>query len=177
MFYLYHRVPQDMQGNIIYPLHALKDKYHKVYNQEISKYEGRERWLETKIPLLNCLWNDTIHLSPVNPKDIKKALLESGAEVEKNNFLFYQIDPKDLDVKNTIVYLYPTSDTLKEVSIDDFEQYNPNNIEKYSIISISTKEYYKKMVAMGRKPLLFYGIPHILYKGTIDITNLSVIIV
>ena len=163
-----------MQGNILYPLNLLKEKYLGVYNQEILKYDKREYLLEVKIPSLDCLWNDVLHLSPINPKDIKNALLEAGADL-KNNFSFYQIDPNYLDKKNTTVYLYGPDSTLKKTNSDDFEHYEPQNIKKYSKIPSDTKKYYRESISMGKKPLLFYRLPHILYKGTIDITGFPVI--
>ena len=174
MLYLYHRMPLNMKGNILYPLNLLKEKYPQVYNQELSKYNKREYLLKVEIPPLNCLWNDALHLSAVNPKDIKNALLEAGADL-KNNFVFYQIDPNYLDKKNTTVYLYRSDSNLNQLTSNDFESYNHQNIEKYSKIPNDTKEYYKELISMGKKPLLFYRLPHILYKGTIDVTGLSVI--
>jgi len=174
MLYLYHRVPQSMQGNILYPLNLLKENYPEIYNQEVQKYDKREYLLKVKIPPLNCLWNDVLHLSPINPKDIKNALLEAGADL-KNNFSFYQIDPSYLDKNNTTVYLYGPDSNLNQINSDDFENYDPKNIKKYSKIPSDTKKYYRELISMGKKPLLFYRLPHILYKGTINITELKVI--
>ncbi len=30
--------------------------------------------MEQRIPILNCLWNDVLHFSPVHPAKIKQAM-------------------------------------------------------------------------------------------------------
>jgi len=46
---------------------------------------------------------------------------------------------------------------------------------KFSSIPQATKDYYKEMIGRGKRPLLYHKIPHILYKGTLDITDLPII--
>jgi len=62
MNYLYHGVPKQLEGNILYPLNILKDKCPEVYEKEVSKYVGREHVKENRIPAFNCLWNDVFIL-------------------------------------------------------------------------------------------------------------------
>ncbi len=68
MIYLYHSVPKNLQGNILYPLNTLKEKHPEIYEQQVSKYVGREHMTQQRIPILDCLWNDVLHFSAVNPK-------------------------------------------------------------------------------------------------------------
>ncbi|MEZ4114190.1 MAG: hypothetical protein R3B65_01945 [Candidatus Paceibacterota bacterium] len=48
-----------------------------------------------KIPKLNCLWNDVIHMTAVHPSDLKNSLLEAGHELK--NFKWFKIPIKSLD--------------------------------------------------------------------------------
>jgi hypothetical protein len=57
----------------------------------------------------------------------------------------------------------------------DYVEFNLADMEKYSIIPEFTKAYYKKVQDEGRNPLAFFGVPHILYKGSIDVTNLPIV--
>jgi hypothetical protein len=50
-------------------------------------------------------------------------------------------------------------------------------MEAYRKVPSETIEYYKACKAKGERPLLFHGVPHILYKGTIDTTGLEIITV
>ena len=71
MIYLYHSVPKNLEGSILYPLNTLKGKHPDIYEQQVSKYVGREHIKEQRIPILDCLWNDVLHFSAVNPKEVK----------------------------------------------------------------------------------------------------------
>ncbi|MES2965058.1 MAG: hypothetical protein V4760_14325 [Bdellovibrionota bacterium] len=67
---LYHFKPIGMVGDVLIPLNELKATLPEVYSEQVKKYEGREKLLEKKIPILDCLWNDVLHFSPVNPQKI-----------------------------------------------------------------------------------------------------------
>ncbi len=71
-------MPKNLQGNILYPLNAPKEKHPDIYEQQVSKYVGREHIKEQRITILDCLWNDVLYFSAVNPKEIKQALIEAG---------------------------------------------------------------------------------------------------
>ncbi len=175
--YLYHRVPANMKGDILYPLNALKDMNSDVYLSTVKKYYGRKHIMEQLIPVLECKWNDVLFFSAVKPVDLKQTLAEAGGEPKEMKF--YQIDPLLLDPKQTIIYLFKhTSRRIDaKMKIENFAEYDPHDLEKYSALSQFTKDYFKKEFSDGRRPLLFLGVPHILYKGSIDISGLPIIVV
>ena len=43
---------------------------------------------------------------------------------------------------------------------------------KQQILSL-TKEYYKEMFMQEKNPLLFHGVPHILFRGSLDISGVK----
>ncbi len=172
MNFVYHLVPKDMRGNILYPLNELKTIFPKLYNKKAEKYKGREFLMKETIPVLNCLWNDVLHFSVVNPCDIKKALVESGYSFEAK---FYKIDAMLLNKEKTVIYLFNDKDINTKLKISDFERYNLKNVSKYYCFPEGVKEYYKREFKKGRWPLLFYGIPHILFKGSINIENVPIV--
>jgi hypothetical protein len=171
--YLYHLVPQDMEGTTLHPLNRLKTTHPKLYEKYRARYEGRENVLDQTIHALECAWNDALHLSPVKPEDLKKALIEAG--FKPGEMKFYQIDPELLDPQKTTIYLYQNKEAGDQAKPEDFATYDPNSIAEYAKIPQSTIDYYKNEKAEQRKPILFVGIPHILHKGSIDITNLPII--
>lgn len=174
MNYLYHQVPKNIKGKILYPLNALKNLDPELYTEHVKKYEGRMEVTQQTIPTLNCLWNDVLHLSAIHPLDLKESLVDAGGNKEMQKTC-YQIDPYELDIEKTIVYLY--SGDFGKLSSKDYIQFAPNDIEKYSTITKETKQYYQQEYAKGNKPLMFHMIPHILYKGTLNIEGAAIITV
>ncbi|TOO19743.1 hypothetical protein CGH40_24485, partial [Vibrio parahaemolyticus] len=79
--YLYHRVPVNLQGNMLFPLNELKQVHDNLYQFHVKKYRDREGALERRVLPLDCLWNDVLHLSPIHPHKIKKALIEQGLQL------------------------------------------------------------------------------------------------
>ena len=168
MNYLYHRVPKDMRGNILYPLNKLKTIEPEIYISAVKKYKDREWVSEQEITPLSCLWSDVIHLTSVHPSGIIQALREAGKDIDGE---FFEIDPYLLEPSDTTIYLYnKPKDQPKE-----FVAYDPDNLEKYSKFSQDVKDYYFKMLKNNQEPLLFHLIPHILYKGAIPIDNAKVV--
>lgn len=168
--YLYHQLPEDMKGDVLYPLNELKDIDPDLYKAKVTKYQGREHLLDEVIPILNCKWNDVLHFSPVHPKEIQKVFGEFNHEFHCK---FLEIDPKLIDPEKTVTYLYFTKGpglNSKEVI-----RFNPNEIGKHSELRYETKKYYKEKYLTSKRPLLFYKIPHILFKGSIDINNVTII--
>lgn len=176
--YLYHKVPEDLKGNIIYPLNELKNIHPDLYLSKSAKYKGRERLMEELIHNLECKWNDVLFLSPVSPEDLKKALNEAGFFPKEMKF--FQIDPELLEKEKTSIFLFKESDIKHKE--DDYKEFNLNDLEKYSIINQKTKDYFKERREISTKEgiahyMTFAFIPHILHKGPIDISDLPVITV
>lgn len=171
MTYIYHRVPKNMRGNILYPLNVLKEIHPDIYKKEVSKYDGREFIKKQEIPFLNCIWNDVLHFTAVHPQDIKQAFLDLGV---KYNLTYYQIDPNSLPEKDTIVYLYRHEKPEDKLKDDNFSPYRPSEVSLYSNLLDVTKAYYKEQLMANNKPLLYHRVPHILYKGNLDITGIPI---
>jgi hypothetical protein len=163
-----------MEGNVLYPLNVLKDKNPKLFESHAAKYKGREHVMNWKISRLDCLWNDVIHLTAVHPKILKEALMATGMKRDLE-MACYQIDPRQLDPEKMIVFLYDSRPESGSPLPTDYVEFNLADMEKYSIIPEFTKAYYKKVQDEGRNPLAFFGVPHILYKGSIDVTNLPIV--
>jgi len=160
-----------MKGEILYPLNRMKDVDPEIFSEHVKKYEGRESIMERTIPSLGCLWNDVLHMSAVHPEEIQKLLVENGNELKSRKF--FEIDPHLLEKDKTTIYLYPWG--KRTFGAEDFTSFDPDNIAEYSIIPEETKRYYKEMLEKGERPLLWHGIPHFLYHGSIDTKGLNII--
>lgn len=162
-----------MHGDILHPLNILKEKYPEIYEEHKSKYKGREKIMELIIPRINCLWNDALHLSAIHPKMVKDAIAETGGRSDYKMFC-YQIDPHVLDPEKATVYLYssPSLDMEKE---EDFIEFKPDEMDKYSLLPKETINYYKESYQNKRIPLAFNRVPHILYRGSINIKDFLIL--
>jgi hypothetical protein len=166
MNYIYHKLPEGMVGTILYPLNKLKDIYPSVFDKQKHKYDRREHVMLQRIPTLNCLWNDVLHFTAINPEDISKALDDNRKS------RYYKIDARQLDPSLTSIYLYTKSGSVDE---GDFIPYDPDHVNRYTNLPQTTIEYYRKMLAENKRPLLYHLTPHILYKNSLDVSSAEII--
>lgn len=162
-----------MTGDILYPLNVLKDKYPEIYEKHKRKYKDREEIMDLVIHGLNCLWNDALHLSAINPRIVKDELSKAGGRSDYKMF-YYQIDPHALNPDNTVVYLYSTPE-LDMKKKEDFIKFNPDEMGKYSFLPKETTNHYEESYRNKRRPLPFHRAPHILYKGSVNIKDCLII--
>lgn len=172
--HLYHILPQNMQGTTLYPLNRLKEVDRSLYEQERSKYQGREEIMEHRIPILDCLWNDVLHLSAVHPSDIKQAMIEAGRE-GAFSLKCVEIETQKLEYEKLVVYLYQQSTPEEKLQKENFVAFSQELVEVYKKVPEETKSYYRQCYNAGKRPLVFYKIPHFLYQGTIDIKDCNII--
>lgn len=174
MAYIYHMVPENMKGKILYPLNVLKKKYPGIYKKEVDKYRNRKKVMRRKIPYLDCFWNDALHFTAIFPSKITKELRTAGYPLEK--LKWFKINTNKLKSKKLIVYLYkPKKEESDFMNKDNFEQFKLKNISRYNKIPAKTIRYYKEEIKKDKKPLKFHFIPHILYKDKLNISNAEII--
>jgi|SRR3989344_5190906 len=172
MEYLYHRVPKNMSGTILYPLNMLKEINPEIYNDHAKKYEGREKLLTAEVPPLGCLWNDVLHFTAVSPEELRMNLVK--ADLHYDDMQYFKV-PVDMIVgENSTAFTYQIDQGFAS-NFKIYEKFDPNRMEVYKTVPPETIEYYKENKSKGTRPLLFHLVPHILYKGTIDTKDLEVI--
>ena len=169
MTYLYHFVPSDMVGTILYPLNELRDMLPEVYEKYSKKYEGREFVQETEIPGLGK-WNDVMHLSPIDPSEVRQALREAGSSIG-SSWKVFCIDAKLLDWSRLIIHIESGSVGGKEVVNIPFTK---ENYVQYCHLPDRTKLYYRRSAEEGRKILIYGFAPHVLYGGTLDVSEVEI---
>lgn len=167
--YLYHFVPQDQIGGILYPLNQLKSKQPELYKQHFGKYDDiKEK--DVEIPGFGY-WNDCINLMPVNPGLVKSELEKFGHDTNWK-WKFYKIDASELH-RSKLIIMVPTDgeDTFSR----KFIKFDQENFDKYCHISEVTKYRFQKAKDLREQPNTFAGIPHVLYKDFIETKNLETI--
>ncbi len=165
--FVYHLVPSNLRGAVLYPLNRLKVIYPDIAATHMTKYQGRLHLLEKPIPPLDCLWNDVLMLAPVHPAALKVAMEEAGHFRPARQW--FAIDAALFRRDNTAIYLPGTHPS--EERIIPFE---PQCLAQYTHVPEAQKQFYRQ-VEPGKPLLLFGGIPHILYKGSIEVEGVQIV--
>jgi hypothetical protein len=174
MEYLYHRVPKNMTGTILYPLNVLKKVYPEIYAEHSKKYVGREGLLGAEIPPLKCLWNDVLHFTAVSPAETEKNFIQAGFEYKPDSY--FKVPIGMIVGENSIAFTNPKGE-LKKVPFLDYELFDPQRMSVYQQVPQATLDYYRQKKKEGGNPLVHQFLPHILYKGSIGTIDLEIVIV
>lgn len=170
MTVVYHFVPRNLTGNILYPLNQLKEKHPELYATHAKKYDGRQFLLKTPIPILDCLWNDVLHFSPIHPETIRDAMIKFGRKWRPTQW--YEVDTQKLNFTDDNTVFYFSGDTLKDRY---FEVFECERLDSMRDIPEKTLAYYRQSLAEGKAPLMFAHVPHILHKGQINLEQVKII--
>ena len=179
---LYHFKRQHFQGKILYPLNQLQSEFPDSHAEEIKKYEGRELLLQATIPHFNCLWNDVLHFCPIPMSEVMQAVFaaheELGLDVTEYKKLFidreyFVFSADNLDEENLLVFLNNREKRQRTNFLDVldlFHRYqNGSQFIQYDI-PLLHRHYLKTTLQQGERPLLFMHLPHVLYKGPVDVS-------
>ncbi len=169
-----------MFSDRLIPLNRLKDNHPSEYAEHIKKYKGREHLLQKTIPILNCLWNDALHISPISPQRIldtwKAEGLHQHARVA-DSIDVYKIPVDFLEEKTTVCY---------QSFNFDFHAYNPELDKTWKFQKSLFKEQNEvdskqidiwKSDLKNERPFFWYShTMHILAQQEIDISSCELII-
>jgi len=170
MSYVYHGIPEDMKGTELIPLNEMLKVDPVLRTKYLEKYEGREEILKRKIPLLDCLWNDVVQLLPLNPLQLFELQKTMGAISEIPDYRYYRIDVTKLDPARTAIY-FKTAPGEKNVTV---KWLSDVNLEDLQSIPEATKRYYESVIGTGEPVFNYQFVPHILYRGTIDVSDAEI---
>lgn len=171
MAFLYHGKPEEMVGTSLIPLSKMIIKRHDLYSKYLEKYKGREAVVERQIPLLDCSWNDVVQLLPLHPRKLFELQYQLGLIDRIPDYQYFEIDPAKLDINNTIVY-FKSAPGDQNVTVKWFNEVELDNLQD---VPAETAAYYKNMVGTGEPVFNYQFVPHILYRGSIDISEARII--
>lgn len=174
MRFLYHARPQDMRGQVLYPLSALKAKIPEVYEIERAKYEGREALLELGIPILGVLWNEALHLCPLHPSRLAAAWRAVGLSTSAWERDFFEIPVERIDASRAVVFARGAL-VGGDLPVDEVERFDPAT---HRAITEPPSEYHEYLIARrdaGRPVRPFAFLPHVLVAAPIDVCDANVV--
>ena len=169
MPFLYHARPARMRGETLYPLNALRTIDPDLYEQERRKYAGREELLELRIPVLDVLWNDALHLSPIHPRRLAAAWRAAGLSSPAWDREFFEIPVERIDAGQAVWFesgVLPLDDVVPFDPVAYFELREPP--PRY-------REYLRDYKARGRRLRPFAYLPHVLVAASLDVAGLRVV--
>lgn len=174
--YLYHRVPADLCGHLLYPLNQLKHVYPSLYAAKVVNYQGREAVMQARLPLLNCLWNDVLHFSPVHPSKILTAL--AGVGFARKPRRYFEVDPlaHGFNATNAVIFFHQRIQLEPfGLEAEDFMAFHPEGLRELGEVPVATIAHYQAMFQQGKLPLIHLYAPHILYQGVLDTRGVRII--
>lgn len=168
MFIAYHLVPADMRGYTLHPLAELQAIHPDLHAAAAAKYAGRERVAETRIPTLGCRWSEVIFLAAVPPRAQQAALRAAGFNPPDDRFRCFAFDCARLDPERLTAMVYR----------DGRVQYAPIRFDRwgeYTRVPDEALAYYRACHQRGQRPLRFHLVPHILFRGTLDVSQAEIV--
>ena len=160
-----------MEGTELIPLNAMFAKRPDLHAKYLEKYKDREEILERKIPLLDCLWNDVVQLLPLHPGQLFELQMQLGLIDKLPPYRYFAIDSTQLDPDKTVVY-FKTAPGDENVTVKWLADVDTAMLQS---VPDATKNYYESMVGTGEPVFNYQFVPHIVYRGTIDVSSVDVI--
>ncbi len=159
-----------MEGKSLVPLNQM-DKEKDLFQNYSKKYIGREELIQQSFPILNCLWNDVVQFSALDPRIIVEELRKYNEDLVLSRKSFYKFSVKDI-VSNyeAIVFDRDTSRKDKSFKIEKHEvmKLEVDTYKELEVVPKRTIEYWKKMRDEGGVFLMFPFITHVMVKGLVD---------
>ena len=180
---VYHAVPPSMTGHVLFPLNQLRLKLPELYDRQVAKYAGREQVLQFRIPGLGVLWNDALHCAPIHPYWVAKARAEAGVVTSNFGTECFRI-PLDRFSHHPAAYFRnatfwingrPGEDMPDEPPLDQFSAFDPHRYRELPRVPEAYPAFLAEMASLGRRPLTFPTIPHVLVAGPVDVSGLEVV--
>jgi hypothetical protein len=164
MEYLYHAKPVDLRGTHLLPLSILRSVHTDLFERAFAKYRGRVHLTEVKLPILNCLWNEAIHLTPIDPSLIRKKLESLGLATTAKIWLKFPASA--IEEASAITFEHPPCEYGEDYSfpVTSFKRFDCDDYSALSEIPDNVMQYYRSEIMCGRRPLLFNGLRHVLVK-------------
>lgn len=178
--FAYHFKPKEMSGTRLIPLNQLREKMPKVYQAQVQKYKGREELMQVKIPLMDCLWNDVLHMSPINPQMILDTWRHEGLHEfagAPTNIEVYKIPTALLDESQTVCfqsYNYDFQNYKRE--LDKYWHFKSQEYKEYSAVDPQQLAIWKEDFKHKRRFLWYSHTMHILARQEINTADCELFI-
>lgn len=187
MPFVYHGVPRELVGEVLYPLDQLRDALPDVHAAQAKKYAGREQVTSFRLPLIDTGFTNTVHCGPIHPYHLfdarRAAGLDPPARPEGTHFsgLFFEIPLERITVHPVLWYRWqtlwingaPGENVPSAPPVNEFELFAPERYAPLPAVPPAHLDYLQQMKARGAPALFFVHVPHVLVGGPIDVSGLT----
>lgn len=180
MEFIYHGVPTGLEGNILYPLFSLKEKFPSLFDTEIKKYDDHPKRKELpfkQISILNCPRGEVLHFSPIHPSLIFQALKTVFPDGNRS-VKFFKIPI--IKAQSLPIALFDMNREGYEFGKEDpdhvFDLVSVDSYRELKIVPPEAYAFFNEWKDRGERGAPAWGrIPHIFIKGPVDITGCEII--
>jgi hypothetical protein len=158
-----------MRGETLYPLNLLPAEHPESYEHERRKYDGRETLLELRIPVLDVLWNEALHLSPIHPSHLAEAWRAAGLWSPAWERAFFEIPVERIDAQRAVWF------ASGALPLDDVTRFDPTAYRELDEPPSTYRNYLRRYREEGRRPRPFAHLPHVLVAAPIEVAGLRAV--
>lgn len=158
-------------GSCLFPLAQLLGRFNNLpYKAALARYgHDRQHLLYRRIHTLGCTWRDAVNLSAVHPRAVLQAVANATGEPQKP-LQFVQMTVDHLDPRSLTVY----RNAGTENHPCQYARLSPSEDSWCRRVPRVAHDYYHRMAAASKAPLLWAFVPHLLYAGTIPTIGLTI---
>ena len=175
MSYFYHMIPSPFIGTELIPLNQM-DKEGTVYKEHSRKYVGREDLKNQNIPILDCLWNDVVQFSALDPQIIVNSLKKIQPDLKLSREKYFKISIDEVEGVYDGVIFDRKKDSKRsyKISNDEVQILNKVNYTELTEVPIETTQFWENAIKNNTPVLWFPYITHIFLKSKIDTSNFEI---
>ena len=162
-----------MVGTSLVPLSALAALDPELYARSAARYSDRPGIMQRRVEPLDCAWSDCVFLSPVHPSILCDAVRSARPDWPQREW--FEIDAATLDPGRAVLFRPSawTSEVPPSVTADQCEAFTISALRRASEPSSVTIGRLRDPA--NRLPL-WADVMHVLYRGSIDVSNARVIV-
>jgi hypothetical protein len=167
---IYHMVPKDMQGDMLYPLAELQHRYPEIYARQLAKYNDhptRKELPNRYIPKLDCYSRDVLQFCPVHPHLIYAGLVERG--MSPPPLRFYVLSSK------RPAAIYDVTRAAPDEPIPEDAVMMVEHVNELKELPSANLAWLDKLAQEGKIYGMFVGIPHVLIRGSVSMATAQII--
>ena len=158
-----------MRDETLYPLNLLRTAHPDLYEHELRKYVEREELLELRIPVLDVLWNDALHLSPIHPYHLAAVWRAAGLWSPAWEREFFEIPVERIDAQRAVWF------ATGVLPLDDVTPFDTAAYEELKLPPPAYQRYLGHCKEQGRHARPFAYVPHVLVAVPIDVAGLRLV--
>ena len=138
------------------------------------KYAGREVLLELRIPVLDVLWNDALHLSSFHPSQLAAAWRSAGLPPVVWDEEFFEIPLDRVPAERAVVFEAGVlaADSLAAADVVPFDAAAFRNPDEPPP---AYHEFLRQRRESGRPARPFAYLPHVLVAAPIDVAAVRLV--